>query len=222
MVVTDCPTEFVLKNEKHVKRIISFHCRRNDKQFLDDMSQEFYLYMLKYKTLEKFKMASANPLKCREKAYVTWIYTAICNFLANQAKSKARKTEKIMIPFSTVSRSTAAKTSDPTKSSVGYLDTKASEHTASMSIYSGSFCSSEEESHELLNDFLKFIEESEDVEGLVKDRIKDTLKMTFSGMTGKQISEQIGMSSSYVSITKCAARKKWGEFERRINGEGIL
>ncbi len=213
MVVTSCPKEFFLKNQKDVKRIISFHTKRSEKDFLDDMAGEFYLYMLKYRTLESFKMASANPLKCMQKAFQTWIYTAICNFLANQSKSKARKTEKLMIPDHKLSFRKDKSVKDVTD----FLDYRTRKDPDSMTFYAGSLSRDEEESHALLEDFLDFIEDTDEGDELTRGRMKDTVRMAFSGMTGRQISEQIGMSSSFVSLMKGQARKKWSEFERRTS-----
>lgn len=214
MVVTTCLTEFVNKNGPHVRRIISFKTQKKDKPFLDDMCQDFYYYMVRYRTLNGFNMASANPNKDQHAAYTTWIFTAICNFLANKRRSKERKTEKVILNESSLSGRNSY-SSAPDMDRARSMD--------SLYLRSGERMSpdddTEVESFAVLGEFIKFLE-LEEPDSNMRNRLVDMLSLASTGLTGKEISRKIGMSTSYVSLLRAKARPIWDDFES-LNGKAL-
>jgi hypothetical protein len=197
VVVVQNIEDFARLNQGDVFRIISFETRISEKEKIEDLVQDFMLYAVRYDSVGGFRPSKANQNKTLQKAFETWMYTCIMNFLSNKKKSKEYKTES-----ASVSERDLLKNH---KESIPDILTRIKARGEKREIYLGSHFMDEEDKRvrtRVSKTLKTILSGREDIKSGTRDRILRVLEGSFDGLSGSELASKEGVSGAYISSLK--------------------
>lgn len=206
--------EFYDKNDKDVRRILSYVANRADTDLIDELTQDFYLGLLHNKVLSRFNPGVENCLE-QFKAY---IYKCCENTVFSYAKDKRRSGNPNWI--SSINARPGYHAEIDVLSCMSLLadqnDVVTIHKNFIPSMHDSLF--NEERFYELLKDFEGEIDRIPGASDNVKDRYKRYLTAAKSGSTAVAFAKRDGVSVTYISRVRATLSKRFRAYAEQQDG----
>lgn len=215
--------DFHNKNDKDVRRIVSYIIRSRDRDLIEEYTQSLYLHLLTKDVLSKFSHID-KPEEERNRVFSSWMYRIIKNriFLVMRDEIKHGDLNKVrevkvndnMVP---VFEALSISGNPVSQKAMGLM----LDPLFTDSYVHGTL---EEDTLTLVEEFReKFVGEEEDLSDRTRQLCIDYLTRSASGEASWEIAESNQVSGAYISIIRGSLRKKFEQFrEERQAAKTLL